>query len=217
MSNFENKKFVHETAYRGESALQKLGQIHVTIAGAGTLGSNLAVSLVRQGIKNMRVIDMDRVEEQNLGTQVYGASDVGALKVDALKNIVYQNVECEIESINKELTAKNIKKLLKNTDVVIDAFDNSQSRRQLFEYCSGNSIACLHAGLFEDYGEVVWNENYIVPDDVNGDVCDYPLARNLAMLVVSVAAEELVDFATSETPRFGSWSITLKDLQISTY
>jgi molybdopterin/thiamine biosynthesis adenylyltransferase len=211
------KKFIREAMYRGEAALQKLQTIHVTIAGAGTLGSNLAETLSRQGFQNLRLIDMDRVEEPNLGTQIYAAGDLGALKVDAARNIIFRNVETEIETFNKELTSKTIKKFLKKTDLVIDAFDNHDSRQLLFDYCRENSIACLHAGLFEGYGEIVWNDVYNVPGDVEGDVCDYPLARNLAMLVVSIAAEEIVDFASAEQPRRESWSITLGDLAIKPY
>jgi hypothetical protein len=76
-------------------------------------------------------------------------------------------------------------------------------------------MACLHTGLNGEYGQVAWDENYVVPSDpVDGDICDYPLARNLATLVVSIAAEEIVDFVTAATPRQKSWHVTLRDLKI---
>lgn len=211
------KKFAREEMYRGEDVLQKLQSVHITIAGAGTLGSNLADTLSRQGCGNLRLIDMDRVEEQNLGTQIYGAGDIGALKVEAAKNILFRNVETEVETFNKELKAQTIKRFLKGTHLVIDAFDNRASRQLLFDYCGENNLPCLHGGLFEGYGEVVWNDVYRVPNDVEGDVCDYPLARNLAMLVVSIMAEEVVNFLTHSDPRMKSWSITLNDLKVSDY
>ena len=108
-----NKRFVREEMYRGELALENLRTRHVTIAGAGTLGSNLAETLTRQGLINLRLIDMDRVEIQNVGTQIYAEGDIGALKVDAARNIIFRNVSTEIESINKQLKANNIKRLLK--------------------------------------------------------------------------------------------------------
>ena len=212
-----DKKFAREEMYRGAAVLQKLQSAHITIAGVGTLGSNLADTLTRQGCARLRLIDMDRVEEQNLGTQIYGAGDVGALKVEAAKNILFRNVEVEVESFNKELKPQTIKRLVKGTDLVIDALDNRASRQLLFDHCHENNIACLHGGLFEGYGEVVWNDEYRVPDDVPGDVCDYPLARNLALLVVSILAEETVDFLTAETPRLKSWSVTLSDLSVNAY
>ena len=53
---------------------------------------------------------------------------------------------------------------------------------------------------------------YRVPEDAEADVCDYPLARNLAVIAAAVAAEELVRFAAGEPRR--SVTITLKDLAI---
>jgi hypothetical protein len=70
----------------------------------------------------------------------------------------------------------------------------------------------LHAGLYADYGEVIWNERYRVPNDVAGDVCDYPLARNLVLLVVAVATECIVHFVLANERQ--DWWITLRDFAI---
>ena len=48
--------------------------------------------------------------------------------------------------------------------------------------------------------------------DVAGDVCDYPLARNLVLLVVAVASEVLVRFALTGARQ--DWSVTLGDFAI---
>ena len=55
-------------------------------------------------------------------------------------------------------------------------------------------MACLHVGLYADYCEVIWNDEYRVPRDVAGDVCEYPLARNLVLLAVAIASEIVVRF-----------------------
>jgi molybdopterin-synthase adenylyltransferase len=59
---------------------------------------------------------------------------------------------------------------------------------------------------------VIWNKVYRVLSDVNDDVCDYPLARNLVMLTVTVACEAIVSFVTTGEQRH--FTITLKDLSI---
>src|ERR1051326_7733940 len=64
-------KFLHEALYRGQEAIAKLGQAQITICGAGALGSHLIDTLARQGVRRLTVIDMDRVEEHNIGTQIY--------------------------------------------------------------------------------------------------------------------------------------------------
>ncbi len=210
-----NSKFHHEEIYRGKELTQKLSKHTLTVCGAGALGSNLIDNLTRQGFTNIKVIDKDRVEVHNLNTQVYADADVGALKVDALKNKAFRNVGAEIEAISKELTPANVKQLLKKSTLVLDCFDNNAARQTVQDEVRARKIPCLHVGLFADYGEVVWDEKYRVPkDQTEGDVCDYPLARNIAMLACVVATEEILSFCLQDKPRYGNWSITLKDLAI---
>lgn len=212
-----NSKFHHEEIYRGADLIERLAVRSIVVCGDGAIGSNLIDTLVRQGFSKLRVIDMDRVETHNINTQVFEESDVGALKVAATQNRVFRTVGIEIDTVSKKLEKKNVKKLLKGADLVVDGFDNFESRQLVQEHCRMQNIPCLHAGLNTDYGEVVWGEIYMVPKAVDGDICDYPLARNLAVLVVSIAAEEIIDFCLADKPRRKSWRITLKDLKIGAY
>lgn len=193
--------------------MQKLAGASVFICGAGALGSNLAVNLARMGLHKLTVIDMDRVEEQNIGTQVYSIEDVGAKKADMLRNIIYRGVAEEITVYGERLTDKNVAKLLKGATLVVDTFDNSASRALVQQHCAAGNIACLHAGVAGGYGEIIWNENYKVPDDAGLDVCDYPLARNLILMVVAVASEVLVRFVADGVKEH--YSITIGDLIIN--
>jgi molybdopterin/thiamine biosynthesis adenylyltransferase len=205
-------KFHHEQIYRGADSLAKLAAASITLCGAGALGSHLADNLVRQGVGSLKVIDRDRVEEHNVSTQLYGEADVGAWKVDVLKNRLFRAAGIEIEAVNKELTERNARSLLKGAGLIVDTFDNSGSRRLVQEQCRALALPCLHVGLFADYAEVVWDEVYRVPGDVAGDVCDYPLARNLVLLAVAVASETLVRFLLDGTRH--NWSATLGDFAI---
>jgi molybdopterin/thiamine biosynthesis adenylyltransferase len=205
-------KFHHEQIYRGPEALARLAATRVTLCGAGALGSHLADNLVRQGFGPLRVIDRDRVEEHNVSTQLYGESEVGAWKVEALRNRLFRAAGVEVDAVNKELTERNARALLKDTAIVIDVFDNSASRRLVQETCRSLSRPCLHIGLFADYAEAVWDEAYRVPADAAGDVCDYPLARNLVLLAVAVASEAVLRFVLDGER--GHWSLTLRDFTI---
>jgi hypothetical protein len=118
----------------------------------------------------------------------------------------------EIDAIRKELTDRNAGSLLQGAGLVVDTFDNSSSRRIVQEQCRALSFPCLHAGLYADYGEVIWDENYRVPRDVAGDVCDYPLARNLVLLVVAIASEVIL--AEVLHGRRQNWSATLGDFAV---
>jgi molybdopterin/thiamine biosynthesis adenylyltransferase len=209
------KKFHHEEIYRGKAAMEQLTKVKITICGAGALGSNLVENLSRQGFTQMKLIDMDRVEEHNLGTQIFGQTDIGALKVDAVKNRVFRTVGAEVETVNKELTPKNARQLLKGANLVIDVFDNAESRQAVQDACREASLSLLHAGLFEDYAEVIWDAHYKVPQDAQGDVCDYPLARNLIILAATVTSEEVLRFSLGE--KTGNWTITLRDYAVKKF
>ena len=215
-------RFAHEQAYRGDDLLEKLAKVSITVCGAGALGSNLVDNLCRQGMTNIKVIDMDRVEAHNINTQAYGHDDVGRLKVAALAGKMFRFHRVKIEEVKHELTEKNAKRLLSGSDLIIDAFDNHASRVVVRDFCRDNDgipIPCLHMGLSEGYAEVVWDDVYRVPGDVevDVDVCEYPLARNIVMLAMIVGSEEILDFCLNDEPKFRSMTITLGDLAIRPY
>jgi molybdopterin-synthase adenylyltransferase len=208
-----NDLTLHEGIYRGKDALQKLGQAQVTVCGAGALGSLLVDNLARQGFRQLSAIDDDRVELHNIGTQLYRQDEVGAFKVEVLRGHCFRAAGIEIGTFNKRLTEGTVHKFLRGAELVVDTFDNSASRRIVSEYCQQNNLACLHLGMNADYGEVHWNEAYRVPQDVvAGNVCEYPLARNLILLTVAVGSEAILRFVLEESKE--NYSITLKDLCI---
>jgi hypothetical protein len=62
----------------------------------------------------------------------------------------------------------------------------------------------------------VWDEQYRVPRDVAGDVCEYPLARNLVLLAVAIASEAIIRFVlcgerTSRSATLADFAV--KDLE----
>jgi molybdopterin-synthase adenylyltransferase len=204
--------FHHERTDRGADLLARLETVPITLCGAGALGSLLADNLARQGFRQWTVIDRDRVEAHNAGTQLYGESEIGAWKVEALRNRLFRAVGVEIEAIAKELNERNARSLVKGPGVVIDAFDNAAARGVVQQRCRAAALPGLHVGLFADYAEVIWDESYRVPCDVDRDVCDDPLARNLVLLAVAVASEALTRFVLDGTK--AGWSVTLRDLAI---
>ena len=206
--------YLHEAIYRGRSAIEKLGTVKITLCGAGALGSLLADNLVRQGVRQLTVIDDDRVELHNVGTQLYGRGDVGAFKVDVLRAHCFRAAGVEIMTHNKRLEERTVKKFLRGADLVLDSFDNSASRGLVTAHCRDEGVACLHLGMNADYGEVRWNEVYRVPADVvEGDVCEYPLARNLILLVVAAGCEAVLRYVLDG--RHDNYAITLRDLKIT--
>ena len=193
--------------------MQRLSEFRFAICGVGALGSNLALTLVKMGAKNLLLIDKDRVESRNLATQAYGLEDVGAPKAEVLRNLIFRETFVEVKIVNKELTGENAGKLLGKPDLIVDGFDNSLSRQALQDYARTNSVDCIHAGVNDQYGEIVWDKKYSVPSDAGLDICDYPLARTLVMLVAATAAEAIMQFIASGERN--NYSITLGDLKIN--
>jgi tRNA A37 threonylcarbamoyladenosine dehydratase len=207
-------KFYHEGLYRGEGALQALRHTRITVCGAGAVGSNLVNNLVRQGLQDLTVIDCDRIEAHNISTQTYTESDVGMLKVDALQAEIFRAVNVEIRAVRQKLTERNVAKLLKNAELVVDGFDNHAARGLVTEHCRTAGMPCLHVGLSADYAEMIWNDRYRVPQDtVAADVCEYPMARNLIQFAVALASEAIVRFVLTNQQH--SYAFTLQDLQIT--
>lgn len=205
-------QFFHEQRYRSAAGMAKVQNFPVVICGAGALGANITETLARSGFGNLKVIDCDRIEERNLSTQPYYRSDVGAQKAKILANTLYRAIGTTVEVTTKPLTAANAAALLRGAALVIDVFDNSQSRQAVKDCCGAGDIPCLHVGLAAEYAEAIWNPNYRVPSDADADVCDYPLARNLVLLAVAIACELATRFAIVGTTQ--SYTLTLQDLSV---
>lgn len=205
---------LHETLYRGKDAMEKLELARIVICGVGALGSPLTDNLARHGAKNLLVIDKDRIEEHNIGTQIFDRGEIGAWKAEVVAARVFRATGSEIEGVSKELTAQNLAKITRGADVVVDCFDNSASRALLTTWCREKGLACLHLGVNADYGEVKWNDGYQIPGDVEGvGACDYPLARNLLLFVVALGSEAILRFLWRGEK--ADFSFTLEDLAIN--
>lgn len=113
---------------------EKLQQAVIGIAGCGGLGSNVAVSLVRAGIKKLILCDFDVVEVSNLNRQHFYQSDIGKVKSHALaEHLRNINPEVELEVHNLKLTAESAVEIFKSVDILIEAFDRAESKKWLIE------------------------------------------------------------------------------------
>nr|WP_321514049.1 sulfur carrier protein ThiS adenylyltransferase ThiF [uncultured Pseudodesulfovibrio sp.] len=121
-------------AYLGEDRLAFLQTVSVGIAGAGGLGSNCAVHLVRSGFKRFVLVDFDKVEPSNLNRQAYMAQQVGEYKVEALAaNMLAINPDLDLESCIGRVTGEDMAELFAECDVVVEAFDDPEAKKALVE------------------------------------------------------------------------------------
>ena len=118
--------------YLSPAARDILGRAQIGIAGAGGLGSNCAMHLVRSGIRRLVIADFDRVAGSNLNRQFFFADQVGMKKVEALgANLRRIAPELELGLFDLEVTAGNAAGLFGACDIVVEAFDSGAAKQML--------------------------------------------------------------------------------------
>ena len=116
----------------GEDLQNKISSTTVGICGLGGLGSNIAITLARAGVGKLILIDFDKVDITNLHRQQYKASQVGMYKTEALReNLTEINPYLETEIQTVCVTEENAKELLKDCDIICEAFDNAEYKAML--------------------------------------------------------------------------------------
>ena len=121
---------------REPDVLAALRQSSVGIAGAGGLGSNVAVSLARAGVGRLVIADFDKVEPSNLNRQQYTIDQVGERKVEALRdNLLAINPYSLYEVHDVRVTRRNAARIFARVDVLVEAFDRAEAKEMLIETC----------------------------------------------------------------------------------
>lgn len=144
----------------GEAGQQQLMHTHVMVMGAGALGSHIAELLVRMGIGQLTIIDMDIVERSNLHRQaLYDEDDAEQLrpKVTALTAKLQRiNKEVTVTPLYQELTPTNIEALLTEhqPDVVLDGMDHFEIRYLINEACHKYQIPWIYGAAVGSKGTV---------------------------------------------------------------
>ena len=116
----------------GKERQEKFAAAVVAVCGLGGLGSNIAVLLARAGIGKLLLFDFDKVDLTNLQRQQYKFSQIGEYKTDAIAaNLREIAPYTELETKNIRLTEENITLLLKDADIICEAFDNPEAKAEL--------------------------------------------------------------------------------------
>jgi len=141
----------------GKEGQEKLKRSRVVIAGAGGLGSPIAIYLTAAGIGMIRMIDHDQVALSNLNRQIlHREEDIGRKKVDTartkLRNL---NSAVEIEAITETITEGNVSQLVDGCDVIVDAMDNLPTRYILNRCAIEKKLPFFHGAVYGFEGRVM--------------------------------------------------------------
>jgi hypothetical protein len=171
--------------------------MRIIFCGVGAIGSTAAV-LCRNLEATLAFIDFDRVESKNLLAQAYVKPSVGKNKAEALKLQLLNLHGVKAESFGVRLTRDNVEALCGGGDLLVDCFDNRDSRLLLSEYARKAGKPLVHGAVSADgnFGLVRWDERF-TPDaeDTAGQAtCEGGAHLPLLGLLAATLARTVQDF-----------------------
>ena len=121
----------------GAKGQKKILSSKILIVGVGGLGCPAAESLVRAGVGTIGLIDNDIINLSNIHRQsLFNSNDIKKPKVSiAAKKLKKINPLTKIKTYKLRLNQKNIKKLIKNYELIIDGSDNFETKFLINDYC----------------------------------------------------------------------------------
>ena len=134
----------------GEEGQEKLKQARVFIAGAGGLGSPVAVYLAVAGVGTIRIADHDKVELSNLNRQIlHWDENIGEEKAESASGKLKKlNTDIKIETMAETITEANVTKLVGDADLIVDAMDNLPTRYLLNKTAMEKGIPFFHGAVY---------------------------------------------------------------------
>ncbi|MCP3954353.1 MAG: HesA/MoeB/ThiF family protein [Desulfobacterales bacterium] len=133
----------------GEEGQAKLKAAAVFIAGAGGLGSPIALYLAAAGVGTLRIVDNDTVTLSNLNRQIlHGDDDIGKSKADSAADSLQRlNSMVTLQCLPQTITSANAADLVRGCDLVVDALDNLETRFLLNKVALEFEIPLCHGAV----------------------------------------------------------------------
>ena len=115
---------------------KKILNSNVLVVGAGGLGCPVIDYLSRAGVGRIGIIDYDKVDSSNIHRQsIYTYKDVGKYKVEVLKRKLMDiNPDVKTKIFKTKITIKNVNKILKEFDIIVDGSDNFKTKFLLNQF-----------------------------------------------------------------------------------
>ncbi len=151
----ERERYARQILSFGEEGQARLKDAHIVIAGAGGLGSPVAIYLAVAGVGRLTLIDCDTVDRSNLNRQVlHGEADVGRPKVESGAETLHAlNPAIRVEGIRATIAEEKAAALIGDADGVVDATDNYPTRFVLNRVAHERGIPLFHGAIRGFYGQ----------------------------------------------------------------
>lgn len=150
----------------GVKGQKKIKAAKVLIAGAGALGSPIALYLGAAGVGTIGIADFDEVSITNLQSQIaHGTRDIKRPKAASVRDSIRQiNPLVRVETYQIRLDAESIESVIEDYDVIVDATDNYAARYVIND-------ACVLSGKPLVFGAVYQFEGYVTVYDADKGPC----------------------------------------------
>lgn len=185
--------------YFTHEQLDRLRAARVGLAGAGGLGSNAALMLVRSGLENLLLVDDDVVEPSNLNRQQYWPRHVGRPKVEALAEILRElNPHIRVETQRLRLTPDNLPHILPACPIWVEALDGPQDKTLLVEQALLSDRLVASASGMGGYGGPAMQKRrlgrLILVGDFTTDILTAPPLAPRVTEAAALLADAVLEF-----------------------
>ncbi len=140
----------------GSIGQDRLRRGRVLVAGAGGLGSAVALYLAAAGVGTIGLIDDDHVELSNLQRQVlHDTGSIGRKKVDSgHQRLRAINPLVDVRPIAARIDAGNVDALISDYDIVCDGTDNFATRFLLADAAVRTRRTLVSAAILRFEGQI---------------------------------------------------------------
>lgn len=133
----------------GRDGLERLAAAHVAVVGIGGVGSWAAEALVRSGVGEISLFDLDDVCVSNTNRQAHALLDtVGRAKVEVMaERLLAINPACRVHAVADFVTRESMAEhIAGNLDCVLDCIDSVAAKAALIAWCKRRKIQIVTTG-----------------------------------------------------------------------
>jgi adenylyltransferase/sulfurtransferase len=140
----------------GKEGQEKLLDASAAVIGCGALGTVAVSSLVRAGVGQVKIVDRDYIELNNLQRQIlFDEEDIarGLPKaIAAAEKLRKINSQVEIEPMVADVNPGNVEEIIGDVDLVLDGTDNFETRFLINDACIKHGIPWVYGAVIGTYG-----------------------------------------------------------------
>lgn len=158
----------------GEATQRRLKRSTVFIAGAGGLGSPVAIYLSVAGVGNLRICDFDSPDWSNLNRQIlHNHTRIGTNKAQSAKATIAElNPDINVTAFSDKIGPENADALVGKADIILDCMDNFPTRYVLNETAIRKGIPLVFGSIWGMEGRL----SFIKAPETPCLKCIYPEA-----------------------------------------